>query len=95
MDPADGWMKASPTAAALLAGLLAAVVRATTTGGPRPLHLVLIDGIGTVALGWLLFHVTLGAGWSYDTAFGCAGLLAALGWEVVRRMVLRAASPSK
>jgi hypothetical protein len=87
-DPQSGWMAAYPVAAAVVAGGLAAVIRHTTSTGPRPWKMVLADAVGTVSISWLTYHFAVGAGASHDLSFGVAGLVAALGWEWLRRAVL-------
>jgi len=87
-DPNDGWMQLYPEVAALLAGVLAAIIRATAVEGPRRWRAVLGDALGTMALGWLVYRGVLGLGGIPDLAFGAAGMAGAVGWEVVRRRVL-------
>jgi len=69
-------------------GVLAAIIRATATEGPRRWRAVLGEALGTLALCWLVYRSVLGLGGSPDLAFSAAGLAGAMGWEVVRRRVL-------
>ena len=87
-SPDGGWMAAYPELAAITAGVLATLIRATTAEGKRPWRVVLADGLGTIAIGWLAFHFALGAGSGVNLAFGTSGLVGALGWEFVRRTIL-------
>jgi hypothetical protein len=87
-NPEGGWMSLYPEAAAIVAGVLAALIRATTAEGRRPWRAVFADGLGTIAIGWLAFHMALGAGAGPNLAFGISGLVGALGWEWVRRTIL-------
>lgn len=90
-DPAS-WLERWPDIAALLAGGLGVIIRASTADGPRPLRAVVADTAVTISLGWLVFRGAIGAGVSADLAFGLAGFTGALGWEWARRRFMAAAS---
>lgn len=80
-----GWMHLWPDAAALVAGAVALIIRASNTGEHRKWRAVVADATGTVALGYSVYVGVESVTSIEGVAFASAVFAGACGWEWVRR----------
>ncbi len=85
-DDPRGWLHVWPDVAALVAGVLAVIIRTSNSDGPRSWRVVLADAGATMALGYAGYRGAIGLDLDADLAFLIAVLGAAMGWEFVRRI---------
>lgn len=84
-DDPRGWLHAAPDLAAIAAGVVAVVIRTSSSDGPRSWRVVLADSCATMALGYAVYRGALAAAGDPNLAFATASFCACMGWEWVRR----------